>query len=469
MKALSPFRHCIIVNTNALPRPSAARRLPGALSVGVCAARGMVRAGLLAILVAAPAVGWALDLDLGPFTLTGFAKAEAIRGSNNCSDCQLFPDEDKQRYWADELVPGRPYGTETSTVTLFQPYLGAQFDLGEGFRLYGLLSQRWRDGKVDVPGYLYEANIAISHEDYGSLRVGSMTTRGWSLADYPYGSDVGLAFEWADSGAAYGLLKYAARYTSRTFDVGGGDLVLEATYSPGDTAFKINKPMFWEFWAQYRKGDLGLDFILQDTRNGRPVAFGQSPFSSLTTNPDDDSKLGSSGQGMAMLMGRYEIGSGWEVSGGIRRNHWSGAYAVLTTPPTPTQPGQWDAMFNVDWGGTRNGVPNPGYSATSVDFLLGLRYRFGRWIAATGMAYLGKASTDNPSERGQSNWATFNTVGLQYDVGYGIFVYGLGGFVHYGRLGLSPMSMPSNSAFTNVDSRVTQNGNWFGIGTVFVF
>lgn len=427
--------------------------------------------GLAATLALAllPGAGHALDLNLGPFSLTGFAKAEFVRGSNNCSDCQLFPNEDKQRYWADEIVPGRPYGTENSHVTLFQPYLGAQFDLGGGYKLYGLLSQRWRDGSVDVPGYLFEANVAVSHEDYGSLRLGSMTTRGWSIADFPYGSDLGLAFEWADSGAGYGLLKYAARYTTRPFDVAGGDLVMELTYSPGDTDFKINKPFFLEFWAQYRHGDLGLDLIVQDTRNGRPVAFGQSPFSALTTNPDDDAKLGSSAQGIVLLMGRYDLGGGFEVSGGVRRNYWSGAYAVLVTPPAPNQPGQWNAMFNVDWGGTRNGIPNPGYSATSYDYLLGLRYRFGKWIAATGMAYLGKANTDNPSERGQSNWATFNTVGLQYDVGYGLYVYGLGGFVHYGRLGLSPMSMPTNSAFTNVDSRVTRNGNWFGLGAVFVF
>ncbi len=464
MKALSTFWHRFILNKTSSLSPSLARRA----ETGTHRRRHLPIAALAALLL--PASSQALDLNFGPFTLTGFAKAEVTRNSNDCTGCQLFPNEDKQKFWADEVVPGRPYETTTNTVTLFQPYLGAQFDLGGGFKLYGLLSQRWRDGKVDVPDYLYEANIAVSHEDYGSLRLGSMTTRSWSLADFPYGSDIGLAFEWADSGAGYGLLKYAARYTTRPFDMAGGDLVLEATYSPGNTAFKINKPQFWEIWAQYRNGDLGLDFIWQDTKNGRPVAFGQAPFASLTTNPDDDSKLGGSGQGIAMLMGRYQIGSGFEVTGGIRRNHWTGAYAVIVAPAAPGQQfDQWNAMFNVDWGGTRNGVPNPGYSASSIDYLAGLRYRFGSWIASTGMAYLGKASTDNPSERGQSNWATYNTAGLQYDFGNGLFVYGLAGFVHYGHLGLSPLSMPGNGAFTNVDSRVNRNGNWLGVGTVFVF
>ncbi len=70
-------------------------------------------------------------------------------------------------------------------------------------------------------------------------------------------------------------------------------------------------------------------------------------------------------------------------------------------------------MFNVDWGDSRIGVANLGYTATSYDCLLGLRYRLGKWIAASGVAYLGEADTENPSERGQSNWATFNTVGLR--------------------------------------------------------
>ena len=452
-------------NTPHSSQTSARWAVPGI--AGTC--QRVSRLGALAAALALPAVGHALDLNLGPFTLSGFAKVEGTRTSNVCDNCQLFPDENKHRYWADELVPGRPYDTANSSVTLFQPYLGAKFDLGSGVKLYGLLSQRWRDGSPDIPGYLYEANVAVSHEDYGSLRIGSMTTRGWSLADFPYGTDVGLADEWGASGAAYGLLKYAARYTSPTLDVANGDLVLELTYSPGDTGFTINKPMFWELWAQYRNGGFGADFIAQDTRNGMPVAWGHAPFSGLTPFSADDSKLGSSSQGIALLMARYEIDSNWEVLGGVRRNRWSGAYAVITVPATATSPAQWNNMFNVDWGGTLNGVPNPGYAASSVDYLLGLRYRFGKWIASTGMTYLGKASTSNPQERGQSNWATFNTLNLQYDVGYGLFIYGTAGWVHYGRLGLSPMSMPGNAAFTNVDSRVTQNANWFTIGTVFVF
>jgi hypothetical protein len=248
-----------------------------------------------------------------------------------------------------------------------------------------------------------------------------------------------------------------------------GDLVLEATYSMGNTGFKINKPMFWEVWASYGRGPLRADFIWQDTHNGTPAAWGHGPFTGLTYNPADDSKLGSSGQGIAMLMARYEIGSGWELSGGVRRNEWSGAYAVQTVPGTATTPGQWNNMFNVNWGGTLNGVPNPGYSANSIDYLLGLRYRWGKWIASTGMAYLGKANTANPSERGQSNSTLINTFGLSYNYGQGFKFNGVLGFVQHARLGLAPMSSPDNTSFTKVDSRVSQYGNWFTVGFTYNF
>jgi long-subunit fatty acid transport protein len=170
---------------------------------------------------------------------------------------------------------------------------------------------------------------------------------------------------------------------------------------------------------------------------------------------------------MAMAVARYQVTPKWELSGGVRRNYWSGAYAVQTTSGAQ---GRWNSMFNVDWGGFRDGVANPGYSARSTDFMLGVRYRIDQhWTATTGMVYLGKASTRNPSERGQSNTATINTIGLDYDFLNGLKIYGMAGMVNYGRKGLAPLSMPSHSAFTNVDSRVARRGGWVGIGTTFTF
>ncbi len=405
-------------------------------------------------------------IEYGPFSLTGFAKIETITGTNQCKDCQRFPAEDKQRFWADELVPGRSYGTKTNTVTLIQPYLGAKFDLGQGFKLSGLLSQRWRDGKADIPGFYYDRNVALSHEDYGSVRIGAMTTRTWALADYPYGTNVNLAEAWGSSGAGYGLLTTAYRYTSRPLNFLEGSLVLEGTYSGGNTDFKIHKPRFVELFAQYNRGPLVIDAMVQDTRNGTPAAWSHGPFTGPTPSAADDAKVGGSGQGIAMVMGRYQFNNQVELQAGVRRNRWSGAYAVITDS---TPPARWNNMFNVDWNGTLNGVSNPGYAVSSVDVMLGMRYRMGKWVASTGLVHLGKGHTDNPSDRGQNNTATINTVGLLYEYLPGVHFYASAGMVHYGRLGLSPVSMPNNSAFTRVDSRIAKNGNWGGIGMVFVF
>lgn len=417
--------------------------------------------------------GSATAIDFGPFTLSGFVKAEFTRVSSLCKNngCQVDPLASKEFVWADEMVQGKGYGNGSTHVTLVQPYLGAKFDLGRGFRLSGLLSQRWRDGKPDLAGFLYDRSVALEHEDHGAVRVGAMTTRAWSMADYPFGTDIGLADAWASSGAGYGLLTRALRFTSRPFDVAEGDLVVEATYDFGQSGWRRNKPRFLEVWAHYGKGNLSLDLMLQHARNGTPSAFSHGPFTSLFYDSRFDDALGGSSQGIAMLMGRYRYSGSVELLGGARANRWSGAYAKLLQSRTVNPGGYdiWNSPFNVDWSQDLGGGVYKGHAARSTDLVLGARYKFGRWTASTGMLHLGKASTDNPSERGQSNAATVNTVGLDYDLAQGLRVYTNAGMVHYRRKGLSPTSMPSNSAFTNTDARVTRNGNWVGAGVVYTF
>ena len=409
----------------------------------------------------------AYAIDLGPFQLTGFAKAEVGKVNNKCADCQLYPAEGKERSWADTMVPGAAYGPATTHVTLFQPFLGFKHDLGQGLRFSALLSQRWRDGKEDIPGFWYEKNIGISHEAYGSLRYGAMTTRGWSLADYPYGTNLNVADAWGSSGAGYGLLQNAVRYISPKFDVLEGDLVLEISRDEGDKNFTVHRGRFTELYAQYVKGDWVLDFVAQRSRNGQPQSWSHGPFIGLTPFPADDAKLQDASQGITMLMGRYQYDNQLELSGGIRFNRWSGAPAIVTS--TLNGVSMWNAMFNVNWGATVNGVTNPGYAARSTDLLMGGRYRMDEWTASLGLVHLGSASTENPSERGQSNAAWIRAAGLSYAIQPGFSVYSYVGMVEYKKLGLSPMSMPGNSAFTNVDSRVTRTGYWGGVGVVYVF
>lgn len=430
---------------------------------------------LLAVAIGLMLAGPAQAIDYGPFSLTGFAKAEVTPVWPYCDNCQVAAGEDKQRYWADQLRQGQSTGTHVAHVTLFQPYLGVKTAVGGGFQVGALLSQRFRDGKEDFKGFYYDKNVYVSNDDYGSVRAGAMTTRGWSVADYPYGTAVGVADVWGSSGAGYGILTRALRAATRALDVLDGDLVLEGSYDIGKSGWHQNKPRFLELYAQYHKGDLVVDAIYQSAKNGTPSAFGHGVFTGLTPFPADNSKLGGSSQGIAMVMGRYQVDPNWEVSGGLRANRWSGAYAVVTTPPnTNTGTGliddaRWNNMFNVDWSTDLGGGVFKGYPATSLDLMLGLRYRTGPWTVATGMVHLGAAATDNPSERGQSNAATINTLGVNYNFRNGFEAYGSLGMVHYARLGLSPMSMPGNAAFTNVDSRVSTRGYWLTVGAVYVF
>lgn len=417
--------------------------------------------------------GSAAAIDFGPFTLNGFIKAEVTRVSPLCKDneCQRDPQARKDFIWADELVQGRAYGAGTTDVTLFQPYLGAKFDLGGGFKLSGLISQRWRDGEQDFFGYWYDRSIALTHEDYGSVRIGAMTTRAWSMADYPFGTDIGLADAWASSGSGYGLLTRALRYTSRTFDVAEGDLVVEGTYDIGERGWDRNKPRFYEIWIHYGRGDLSLDLMFQEGKNGTPSAFSHGPFTGLFYDTRFDAQLGSSKQGIAMVMARYKVDARLELLGGLRANRWSGAYAKFLQSRTENPDGFdiWNNPFNVDWSTDLGGGVYRGYPASSVDVIAGARYKLGKWAVSTGMLHLGAAATDNPSDRGARNSATINTVGLDYEVLQGFRVYGLAGMVNYARQGLSPLSMPSNSAFTSVDSRLKKRGTWFGAGAVYTF
>jgi hypothetical protein len=438
--------------------------------------------------------------DFGPFSLNGFVKAEYGRASNICGNdsinnnlnsttdtgnCQLFPGENRERPWADALVPGAEIAANGGWFTLFQPYLGFKFDLpGGGFKLSGLLSQRWRDGKIDIPGVYYEKNVAISHDEYGSLRIGAFPTRAWSFADYPFGSDFSGGDTWASTGAGYGLNTEAVRYTSRIFDVYDGDLVLEVTYDRGDTSFKKNKPFFVEFWARYYRDGLQLDFMYQDTRNGPPSSWGHAPFTGVFYDAQYDSEIGSSGQSMAMLMARYQINSNVDVGVGIRHNRWSGAYAVCID----FVDGQcrYNNFFNVDFfGKDANGVESPGYRVTSNDFTAGVRYVTGPWSASTGIVYLSKASTDNPSERGQSNSMLKGSIGGGYNFGNGLVAYASVSAYGYGQqpqawgcnilkdrppnsCTLGPRSAPINSP-GGADARVNKYSTGASVGLTYTF
>lgn len=420
---------------------------------------------VLAVSIPAHAVDFGPD---GMFSIKGFGEATATVGNNQCPSegCQLSPETDRQRIWADAVVPGRKLSTDVTGFSQFQLWLSAKQDLGDGFRLTGTLSQNFRDGKIDTPGFVRERNIALSHEDFGTITVGETVSRTWQFGDFPFGSNLGLSTAWAGTGAAYRNLTRAFRYTSRVYDVAEADMVFEVTYDRGSDDFKFNQPRFYELWTHYGKGPLSIDAMYQDTRNGTPSSFGAAGFYAPFYDPAADGLLGDSGQRVAVLQAIYQYSPKIELSGAVRHNRWTGAYAVVALAGPPVQ---FNFPFNVNWGGTLNGFPNPGYSARSTDFALGARYRMDKWTYSTGLVYIGQASTKNPSERGQSNSALVNTIGATYNYGNGWEASAFAGMIHYRKKGLAPLGMPSNATINGVDSRVTKAGNWFGVGIKYNF
>ena len=266
--------------------------------------RQLVRTALqLALCALGLGAGTAQAFEYGPFSLTGFVKAGAGYVSNGCEGCQRDPLAARHFIWADDLVFGKKYGGLTTDSVQFQPTLGAKFDLPQGFKLSAALSQRWRDGKEDLPGVLYESSVSLKHEYYGTVQVGNFPSRGWNRPDFPYASDVGQT-AFSDSGAAYGILTKALRYTSRELFVADGNLVLEASYDMGDTGFKRNKPQLLEFWALWARGPLVVEAVAQSARNGAPAAFAKAGFTGLTPFPErDDVQLNGSSQGVFLMLG----------------------------------------------------------------------------------------------------------------------------------------------------------------------
>ena len=433
---------------------------------------------LFAILIVLPVEVKAIDL--GPFSIRGFTLGQLNWATNQCDECQRFPDEDRQRVWADEILPDKEYKPKSKVFSLFQPYLELRpIYLGKGFQVSALLSQRWRDGMIDLPGIWYEKNVKIQQEYYGAVTIGAFPARGWSVADYPYGSNVGLADAWGSSGSGYGLLANAIRYTAPILDFFRGQFYWEISHDIGDGRYDSDSS-FWEAYAQYAKGDLVTDWVYQLGKNGRPGSWTHGPFLGLTDDPKyDNGEIPENTQSILLGMFRYQLTNQFEISGGIRRNYWSGADAVMVGNDGVNN--LWNNMFNVDWnapdktdmnyGTLYGGVYKQSYPAMSYDYMTGLRYRPNTsWTISSGVVYLSEAQTDNPMERGQSNTLTIGNAGVSYNDLYPGLTVSVGGtMVRYKRKGLAPLSMPAHSAFSGVDSRIATSGEAIGTQALYVF
>ena len=129
-------------------------------------------------------------------------------------------------------------------------------------------------------------------------------------------------------------------------------------------------------------------------------------------------------------MGRYQNRRRrWEVSGGLKHNRWSGAYAAITAR-SETASAQWNSMFNVDW--TKD------LGRRRLPRLRGPVPPTGCWACATAGPVDRRHRHDPPGQgehrqpdRGRAEQlGTWNTAQLTYEFAgdlRGLQVYGMGG------------------------------------------
>ena len=127
--------------------------------------RGLARSALPVALcvLGLGAVTAAQAFDYGPFSLTGFAKVNLGYVSNGCKDCQRDTSAGRHFIWTDDLAFGKEYGGLATDSVQIQPTLGVKFDLPQGFTVSGAYSQRYRDGKPDLPGVFYDRSVTLKH------------------------------------------------------------------------------------------------------------------------------------------------------------------------------------------------------------------------------------------------------------------------------------------------------------------
>ena len=212
----------------------------------------MVRTSILARAfgVAAATLGLsgsAYAIEFGPFSLTGFAKVDVTRVSSYCplEDCQVEKFAGRHFIWSDAMVQGVGYGAATTHVCSSSRIWASSSTYRGGFKLSALFSQRWRDGEVDFEASCTRRTSPSATRTMAAWPSAPCRRAPGALPTTP-SAPTSASETLGASGAGYGLLTRAVRYTSRPFDVAEGDLVVEATYDIGKSGWKRNKPRFWE-------------------------------------------------------------------------------------------------------------------------------------------------------------------------------------------------------------------------------
>ncbi len=439
--------------------------------------------------------------DFGPLSLTGFAKDE-VGVANNVGSVANNTSAPPVCYGdSREVLPSSAkcfptsLGTVTTPTPMYQLTGDLKHEFDNGLRVDAVLTKRLRNGSNDIVGQnWFEKYVGLSYPSVGSLKVGTQLARAWSRQDgfsYP----IGLSTAWSETGAGFGLFPQAVRLTSRTLNYSFGKLTLEATYATNNKydqytgpqgPDQASTPQMLELFAQFSNHNNLIEFTFETSHGAGQSSWGKAPFVGASNLP----VLGPGGAGgsatniyselprqsVAILEGDHWFTPQWMLTWGLRHSYWSGS-AITCGFTSNVGNGQSGCLYPSQGFNYANGMYSgvsyqPGYSASTNDFLLGLSHYRGLWTYTAGMVYLGRARTSNPTEWGQSNWAVITNLGAYRklpEVYRNLSVYGGFGYVRFGRLGPAPLSMPSNTQFSGINSWVSRSGETFTLGALVTF
>lgn len=441
--------------------------------------------------------------------ISGFVKLEATRSAQAP---KRIP-EAASLYQYDERnafikPPANPeLGNRSSSLALQQLSLGYKHETEGAVTFEARSSYRWRStaalgewftesdvsyrsGKGLSDRDWFEKFIGVSRPDLGFIRYGTQLSRTWARSD-SFSYPIGLANQWAGSGAGFSVMPEALRLTSKAFEDGIGKLTVEVSlgrdrlntdnvnqnrttqsgiaYQPGPT-----EPRLVELFLQYSRERHLIEFTLQNVTGARQSSFGKAPLVGWIGDPDQVSiggtsvprRAGRPGQSAAILQGNYWPNPQNMLTYGARHNRWSGSAVSCAYDGV-------QCLFGLD-PGFNYGDSNSdytGYRVSNTDLMLGWSHYRGLFTYTAGGVYYGRASSSNPIQWGQSNSGLSLNFGLYRklpELHKGASVYGGIGWSRVSRLGPAPVSMPANQ-FLGFNSHYDRSGSAATVGFNLVF
>ena len=410
-----------------------------------------------------------------------------------------------------EPLPIPSAGPRTSTLSMQQIGIGVSKETDSAITYEARVTHRWRKAvgddfaewfanpdvnyKTSSPfgnADFFEKLIGISRPDLGTLRYGTQLSRSWSRSD-SFTFPIGLSSQWADSGAGFGILPEALRYSSPIFEDGSGKLSFEVTLAQNkqntelvDRSFVASQfrdsaqfpgatsPRLGEFFLQFSNPKNLIEFTAQTSTGAQQAAFGKAALVGWIGDPDSNPwtpgtprNAGKPSQSIVMLQGNHWPNTTNMLTWGLRRSQWSGSAASCNPNPT------YGCYFGIE-PGFNTGLKQQsyqGYRASTLDLMGGWSHYRGLFTYTLAGVYFGKANSDNPIEWGQSNSAWGMNAGIYRKLPE--IQKGLGASIgisssNFQRLGPAPLSMPGNT-FLGPNSLYNKSGQAITIGATWVF